>query len=88
MQQLIAATFAFLAALKGTESATIVAGSPSGYAMRIQGHGDIAVPATKFSAGTAGDYPEMFSASAGTTGDSTWAMWIKAYHPLGGGKVS
>ncbi|GMI47717.1 hypothetical protein TrCOL_g6427 [Triparma columacea] len=87
MQQLIAATFAFLAALKGTESATIVAGSPSGYAMRIQGQGDIAVPATKFSAGTDGDYPEMFSSAAGTTGDSTWAMWIKAYHPLGGKRM-
>jgi hypothetical protein len=83
--QLILAAIAFVAALKGTEGTTPAAGSPSGYAMRVQGQGDIAVPFKKFSAGsTPNDYPQN---STKGSGDQTWAMWIKAYHPLGGGKV-
>ncbi|GMH56450.1 hypothetical protein TrRE_jg10491 [Triparma retinervis] len=82
--QLILAAIAFMAALKGTEGTTPAAGSPSGYAMRVQGQGDIAVPSKMFSAGsTPNDYPQN---STTGSGDQTWAMWIKAYHPLGGGK--
>lgn len=76
----LGALVAMLVTLQGSNAATPTGGSPSGFAMRLQGKGEIAVPATKFSAGTAGSFP------TNATGH-TWTMWIKAYHPLGGGKV-
>lgn len=79
------AILAFFLALRSCGAATPAAGSPSGFAMRIQGKGDFAAPKLKFSAGTVGAYPQSTAQSGG--GGATISMWLKLFHPLGGGKV-